>query len=219
MSNDYQLKTKNGYDLMEVRSALQKMIRRGKLEESLYWAVELYESSFEAYLIYTLSVISAEDVAHYNPATYAAINSSLNLWHSLLTERKKKKQRTELRPALGTIIVMLVSSRKTRIGDDSWQWVEIQRRNGLWLDLPDVCFDEHTKKGKEMKRSFIFWVRQSSKVHPKATASELGLQTDFSEEVNAYYLKNSPIPDESEWSEWNPNDPDAEIQEYKYDKK
>ena len=217
MSKEY-LRTKNNYDLMEVRSGLQKTIRRGQLEESLYWAIELYESNFEAYLIYTLAVISSEDIGHYNPATYAAINSALTLWHSLLTERKKKKQRTELRPALGSIIVMMVTSKKTRISDDSWMWMEIQRKNGLWLDIPDVAFDEHTKKGKELGRSFRYWVKQSSKIYPKATAEDLGLQTDYSTEVNNYYMKNSPIENESDYSEWNPDDPDAEVLEFPYEK-
>lgn len=219
MSNDRDyLKTKNGYDLMECRSALQKMIRRGQLEESLYWAVELYESGFESYLLYSLSTVVSEDIGHFNPATYAAINSSLSLWHSLLTERKKKKQRTELRPALGSIIVMMVTSKKTRISDDAWMWVEIQRRNGLWLDLPSVCFDEHTKKGKEMGRSYRYWVRQSSKIYPKASAEELGVPTDYSSEVNNYYLNNSPLENESDYSEWNPDDPDAEVEEFPYEK-
>lgn len=217
MSKDY-LRTKNGYDLMEVRSALQKMIRRGKLEESLYWSIELYESGFESYLIYTLSVCVAEDVGHYNPATYAAINSSLILWNSLLTERKKKKQRTELRPALGSIVVMLTTSRKTRMADDAYMWMEIQRKNGLWLDIPDVSADEHTKKGREFGRSYRYWVRQSSKIYPKASAEDLGVSTDYSSEVNGYYLKNSPIENESDYSEWNPDDPDAEVLEFPYEK-
>lgn len=218
MSKEY-LRTKNNYDLMEVRSGLQKTIRRGNLEDSLYWAIELYESGFEAYLLYTLAVIAAEDIGHFNSATYAAINSSLGLWNALLTERKKKKQRTEMRPAFSSIIVMMVTSKKTRISDDAWMWMEIQRKNGLWLDLPDVCFDEHTKKGKEMGRSYRFWVRQSSKIHPKASAEELGVITDYSFEVNNFYMNNSPVENESDWSEWDANNPDAEIEEFPYEKK
>lgn len=218
MSKDY-LRTKNNYDLMEVRSSLQKTIRRGNLEDSLYWAIELYESNFEAYLIYSLSVIAAEDIGHFNPSTYAAINSCLGLWHSLLTERKKKKQRTELRPALGSIIIMMVTSKKTRMADDVWMWGELQRKNGLWLDIPDVALDEHCRRGKDLGRSSRFWIKQASKIYPKVSPAELGVETDFSFEVNNFYMKNSQLENESDFSEWNHDDPDAEIMEYPYEEK
>jgi len=38
--------TKHGFNLDEVVSVLQKSIRRGMEEESLFWAVELAESGY-----------------------------------------------------------------------------------------------------------------------------------------------------------------------------
>lgn len=210
--SDYQLKTRNGYDLMEVRSALQKAIRRSQLERALYWAHEL-EPQYPAYLIYTLATVAAEDVGHYDTSLYAAINSTLCLWNTIFTERNKKKSRTEIRPALGSVIVMMCTARKkTRMADDAWMLVDIKKRQGWRIDIPEEALDEHVERGRSLKRGYKFWVRQSSQVHPRATSEELGVNTDFRAEVNTWYFNNSPIKNESDYNEWNPEDPDAPIE-------
>jgi replication-associated recombination protein RarA len=213
---NYQLKTERNYLLSEVRSALQKAIRRGELENSMYWACELHDSGFEKYLLYSLSTIAAEDIGHYNPALYSAINSTLNLWYSIFLDRKKAKQRTEIRPAIGSIVVMMVTSKKTRIADDAYMSVAIAREQGVFLDIPDSAVDEHTARGKDLQRSSRFWVRQASKIHPRASSKELGVKTDYSSELDAYYLENSEIEDECDYSEWNPNFPNESIYKFPY---
>lgn len=202
---NYQLKTKRNYLLSEVRSALQKTIRRGEIENSMYWACELYDSGFEKYLLYTLATISAEDIGHYSPALYSAINSTISLWYSIFLDRKKAKQRTEIRPAIGSIIVMMTTAKKTRIADDAYMYVAIAREQGMFLDIPDVAVDEHTARGKNLQRSSRFWVRQASKIYPRVTSKELGLKTDYSSELDSYYLENSEIEGECDYSEWKPN--------------
>jgi len=211
----FKLKTVRNYELMEVRSALQKCLRRGQIEESLYWACELYESNYEKYLFYTLATIVAEDIGHFDSANYSAMNSALNLWYTIFIDRKKAKQRTEIRPALGSIIILMASAKKTRVGDDAWMFMELSRKQGLHLDIPDVAIDEHCRKGRELKRSFRFWVRQASKIHPKVRAEELGLKTDYSSELNRWYMKNSPVHDEPDYNEWThlqPDDPIVEVE-------
>ena len=49
MGDSFQRLTKKGYDFYEVASAFQKSIRRGLLEDAMYWGIELYESSYEEY--------------------------------------------------------------------------------------------------------------------------------------------------------------------------
>ena len=55
-------KTKNGYDYYEIISAFQKDIRRGKEEESLFWALELVESGFINHLLNRIIVIVNEAI-------------------------------------------------------------------------------------------------------------------------------------------------------------
>ena len=69
------LLTKNEYELDEVVSVLQKSIRRGLEEESLYWALELSESGYGQYLWRRLCVIASEDIGLVEPVVSVIINS------------------------------------------------------------------------------------------------------------------------------------------------
>ena len=48
-SRGFELKTKNGYRLDEVVSALQKSIRRGQEERALYWSYEIIHGGYIGY--------------------------------------------------------------------------------------------------------------------------------------------------------------------------
>ena len=58
--------TQNGYDLLEVISALQKEIRGSDEEKALYWALELVPN-YEVYLWCRFTVIVNEDIGIANP--------------------------------------------------------------------------------------------------------------------------------------------------------
>jgi len=62
-----EMRTKIGYVLGEVVSALQKSIRRGDEEGALYWSLELSESSFGQYLWRRLLIIASEDIGLADP--------------------------------------------------------------------------------------------------------------------------------------------------------
>ena len=55
------LRTKNGYDFLEVASALQKSIRRNDVVVAAFFGVELWQSGYGNYLWKRLYTISAED--------------------------------------------------------------------------------------------------------------------------------------------------------------
>ncbi len=215
--SSYQIKTVNGLDLSLCRSSIQKAIRRSQTDRAMYFAVEIYQSNMEAYLVYSCAVILSEEFSPLgSPAVYSALSSSMNFWLYALTERKKKKQRTELRPAIGNWITTMCSEamKKNRSGDDAWAWMEIQRKMGLQLEIEDQDKDEHCSIGRKLGRGYKFWVRQASKQYPTISPKELGLEKDYTAIVNDWYLKNSPIPNESDWSEWDPDFPDNPIEEY-----
>src|SRR5512133_728735 len=56
-----QLMTKRGYVLLEVALSLQEAIRRADARLAGYWAIELFESGYQAYLWRRLLTVSAED--------------------------------------------------------------------------------------------------------------------------------------------------------------
>jgi len=92
-TSDYEPTTVNGYPLDEVRSALQKSIRRRKEWETFYWAYELYDSGMWAYLVRTLVTIAGEDIGLANPQLMAQCMNSYLYWMNLKQYRDKQKQR------------------------------------------------------------------------------------------------------------------------------
>jgi len=69
--------TNGGYKLDEVVSALQKEIRRGNEEQSLYWALELAESGYLKLLMTRLQVIASEDIGLADSNAAILINSMI----------------------------------------------------------------------------------------------------------------------------------------------
>lgn len=204
----FEMKTKGGYELRLVRSAIQKTIRRGQEIESLYWAAEFHEGGYTGYLIRTLACILSEDVGWADPAAMAAVFSNLTFLNMMV---KEKKDAYEFRPGLAAAVIMLCRARKTRAADNAWVYLEEKRKSGYRLEIPDVAYDEHTQEGRKLNRWWRFWVRNASKLVPRATQEEIG-GTDYEKVMSEHWMGGHPShQDESDWTEFDPNMPDAPI--------
>lgn len=168
----YESRTKNGYELMPVASSMQKMIRRGCELEAIYWAHELLESGFAPYCLYRLSVIACEDIGFADPASLAAVNSTLHLWMDIYEKRKKTS--CEVRLAVTTVILIMCRARKSRIADDAINLVQERRKAGWKMDYPDIALDQHNRQGRNLGRNNAFWVDVGSVVVPEASTEEMG---------------------------------------------
>lgn len=159
----YQLKTENGYDLMECASALQKTIRRGLEEEAMFWATEL-ETKFPDYLWLRLTVIANEDIGLASPET-------LTLLEALRTQaaflRAKSKSPSERLP-LANAILALCRASKTRLADDFQAVIYKRRDHEQWrLEVPDYALDKHTRRGKALGRGWTHWRTEGCRLHPE----------------------------------------------------
>lgn len=157
-----EMRTKGGYMLDEVVSALQKSIRRGLEQESLYWSLELAESGFGQYLWKRLLVISSEDIGLADPMalilTHAAWASTKE---TTLSFAKPPGMRTEF---LGVAVLYLARACKNREGDDA-VWLAMEKRKRGWkLDVPDYALDFHTAAGRKLKRGMQFWFDEAAKL-------------------------------------------------------
>lgn len=158
----YLARTAGGHPLDEVTSSLQKSIRRGLEEEALYWALEMAEAGYGQYLWKRLMVIAAEDIGIADPQalilTYAAWASTKDATSSF---SKPPGMRTEF---LGPVILYLARSKKSREGDD-FTWFIMERRARGWkLPIPDFAVDDHTQRGRQLKRGRRFWFEEASKL-------------------------------------------------------
>lgn len=207
-SNDFEATTKYGYELKQVRSNLQKCIRYGDEVHALFWAAEMHEGGYTNYLLTTFACIAVEDIGYADPATLSAIMATCNFYKALYKEKKRKAEYT---PMVGTLVTMMCRARKSRIGDNSYQYVSEKRLAGWRLDHPEFGLDEHTVKGRAKGRWYRFWVRVGSVLQNKASFEEIGGR-DYEEEMNEFWIQGHPShQDEPDYEKIDVNNPYAPI--------
>lgn len=164
--------TLNGYQGEEVISALQKSIRRGKVEDACFFAYEMYITSreFENYLWLRLTTICVEDIGFGNLDAITIINN-------LDAARKKFAYRSVDRPIFFIhAIRVLCQSEKDRSSDILKNIVIKSVAMGEIKEIPEYAFDKHTTKGRAMGRDSFHFLHEASKVIP-----QLEIDNDYKE--------------------------------------
>jgi replication-associated recombination protein RarA len=152
--------TANGYKLLECASALQKSIRRGLEEQSLFWAAEL-ETKYWDYLWKRLVVIANEDIGIADPQVITLVETLRTQYFFL---RKKNKGPAERLPLCNAILAMC-RAKKTRLTDDMVAVVYRRREFKNWrLEIPDFALDRHTAKGRALGRGVDHWRDEGCKL-------------------------------------------------------
>ena len=137
-------KTKNGYLLKEIASALQKDIRRGNEKEALGWALEMFPE-YSNYVWKRLLVISAEDVE--DPQACSIVNAFRESFY-FSNERRAKGEDYKHRIFITKAVLFLARAVKSRESDHAQHYIDQTRETGKLPAIPDYAFDVHTKKGR-----------------------------------------------------------------------
>jgi len=170
----YEIKTKRGYALLDVASALQKAIRRGDIKLAGYFALELFESGFANYCWKRLLTVSAEDVETWVTKEIVALHYS----YVLINTPKKDKPKGRI--FISKAVVILCRAIKSRDTDHLQNFVydkmlgidaeeidkalEEARGTGEVIEIPEYAYDVHTKKGKragKTKKDFFLQEQES----------------------------------------------------------
>jgi replication-associated recombination protein RarA len=151
--------TKNGYDLLETLSAMQKEIRRCKEYEAVYWAVEL-ESLNPKALWNRLRVIASEDIGLADPQAAILIDVLERNYYEAL-DKKDLRERLFLVHA----VLHLARSRKSRIVDNL---LTIIYNTEEKLEIPDYALDMHTYRGRKMGRGLEHFFAEGAKLANQA---------------------------------------------------
>lgn len=147
--------TLRGYQPHEVVSAMQKAIRRSQVKEANYWAVELHNSGYTAWLWKRLDEILSEDIGpadRYLPAQIAALRDTcmglakkgggnLQVVHAVTLMATAKKSRLVCRIAISE-------------NSDHHERYEI----------PDEALDRHTRRGRQMGRGVDHFLDEAAKL-------------------------------------------------------
>lgn len=158
-----EMTTRNGLATDEVLSALQKSIRRAKVEEACAFAYELYITSpiLLDKMWRRLLTISVEDVGFGNLAA-AGIVKDLN------DMRKNFPYDDGDQPIFFIhAIRVLCSSEKDRSSDLLKNIIIKGFAMGKVPEIPDIALDKHTKRGAEMGRGSMHFLNEASVVVPQ----------------------------------------------------
>ena len=148
--------TVNGHSLFECSSAMQKSVRRGEIDDAMYFAVELDMSGYGEYLWRRLRTIASEDIGLANPHLPATLSALYESW----VDFANREQKTD-RIFLAHAVLLLCTSAKSRIADNLQiaHYASHERR-----EVPDYAYDMHTQKGRQMGRGVEHFFASSTVV-------------------------------------------------------
>ncbi len=170
-----EITTRNGYAGDEMVAMLQKAIRRGKEEDALHAAYEMYITSpqFEEKLWRRLLCISVEDIGFGNP-------DAPNLVYTLFKMRQEFPYNDGDRPMFFVhAIRYLCRQKKERSSDHVKNLLNHEFEVGTKFEVPDYALDMHTRRGREMGRDVYHFLTEASRVEPyyeTEGAAEIGMK-------------------------------------------
>jgi replication-associated recombination protein RarA len=145
--------TVNGYAADEVRSVLQKSIRRGWLEDAILAAYELYHTGPESeeMLWRRLEIIAAEDVG-------MGLVEAPILIEALGAQRARLPHTGERWLFAAHAVRLLATAKKDRTSQELAGWAQqVTARGERKLEVQDFEVDYHTRRGVAMGRGPAHW--------------------------------------------------------------
>ena len=181
------LRTKRGYDLSVVASAMQKAVRRGDARLAGYWALEMWHSGFGSYAWRRLLTISAEDCWGILTQEIRALHES----YCIVNEGKAVREHRG-RIFLSKAVLLLAAAKKNRDADHL-QNIVYDALHGIDADalaadllaagpeeIPDYAYDCHTLEGRRRgKTKADFFREEQAALRP----IQLGLFDDLSDSL------------------------------------
>lgn len=156
------LKTINNYPADEVISALQKEIRRGHIDEAIFWACELCRSGddFQKKCWERLTAIAVEDIGFGDPMACVIVATLKNSYNTNF--EKIDDSLIQVLFAAG----YLAKCKKDRFIDE---YKNILVNKPKLLKIPDYALDKHTLKGKALNRGDKHFWTVAAKLNPELT--------------------------------------------------
>lgn len=153
-----------------MKSALQKCIRQGLVEPSMYWALKLAEAN--SWICWKrLSVIAVEDVGR--PLAILSVGELYRMFMTAKKMAKKGELSWDMKRAVVCCAKILAESAKDRRADEFLEVVVAIEKNpesellksmeNMFALVPDEAFDIHTIQGRRMGRGLLYWYEKSSR--------------------------------------------------------
>ncbi len=149
----WSMKSEHGYALDELMSAIQKCIRRGQVEEAVFFVSEANESGYGGWVWRRLFIITSEDVGLADPLAPAVIGGLWTMSEVLranLRARQRAEKATQTYPSLPLLqaVWYLARAAKNRELADMDTLLVLRRTRGQLIPIPEFAKDQHTAAGR-----------------------------------------------------------------------
>lgn len=152
--------TLNGFAVDELRSVLQKSIRRGRVEEAALAAYELFAngSETEEVLWRRLEIIATEDVGLGLPNAPAIIEA-------LYAQATRMLERSDRWIYCAHAVRLLATAPKDNMSMELAGWTRaVVERSERRPVVEDYMVDVHTRRGAEMGRDVAQWWNEGARL-------------------------------------------------------
>jgi replication-associated recombination protein RarA len=158
----------NGYPFDELRSVLQKSIRRGLLEEAVLAAFEFFSSGTEAeeVLWRRLEIIATEDVG-FGLIEAPAILEALNAQRLRMADRGDRWMYSV------HAVRLLATAKKDNTSMELATWAQfVTARGERKVEVEDYMVDLHTRRGAAMGRDVAHWWNDGAKLRNRLSEEQ-----------------------------------------------
>jgi len=171
--------TVHGLASDEVRSALHKHCRQGRVEQAIRAVIELVRTDEEhEHMAWTrLRIIAAEDIGFAEPVAPAIVGA---LHDSALLFEHGSYERQELAAQAAAYLA------RTPKDPTASEILQVVLAEDLVPDIPDSAVDVHTKRGQELGRTITDWWRTGAIVDPEVD----GRDTAWRDRVTELYERD-----------------------------
>ena len=152
--------TANGYPVDELRSVLQKSIRRGLVEEAALAAYELFSNGAETeeVLWRRLEIIATEDVGLGMPDAPAVIEA-------LYSQASRMADQGDRWIYCAHAVRLLATAPKDNMSMELAGWTKaVVDRGERKVIVEDYMVDLHTRRGAEIGRDAAHWWNEGAKL-------------------------------------------------------
>lgn len=146
--------TRRGFDAYECVSAVQKMIRRGQEEDAIWFALELDQSGYSAWIWRRLKIVASEDVGVAEPLAALTVRALYENWQ----DERQRNKRAQGGLYLVHAVVVLCRAKKSRIADSA---LIALGEAAPPRAIPDVALDVHCRAGQRKGRRWRFFFEES----------------------------------------------------------
>lgn len=189
------VKTVNGHELGDVVSALQKSIRRGEVDDALYFAVDMDLSGYGEYVWSRLLVMASEDVGIAERGCCARIQSLYATYGKL---KAKKNDHAPERLMLIHAVIELCFARKSRLVDTALI-SHYGMHQELKREIPDYALDAHTRRGRmrlknDARAGVDYFYEEGATVNQAPSRTLDALEESYQAAARDFQSKGGQLP-------------------------